>query len=206
MSRGDGGGRAAGPEAWLQAGLARHRAAIDRLEGEPLLRLADLVGLLHRVLARGGKVLACGNGGSAADAQHLVAELVGRYRDERPALAATALTADGAVLTCVANDYDFERLFSRQIEALGRPGDLLIAISTSGRSPNVVRALETASRLGLETAALLGRDGGEARARAALAIVVPDEETARIQECHGLMIHLACEALDRLLASSGAKP
>jgi D-sedoheptulose 7-phosphate isomerase len=106
------------------------------------------------------------------------------------------------VLTCVANDYDFERLFSRQIEALGRPGDLLIAISTSGRSPNVVRALETASRLGLETAALLGRDGGEARARAALAIVVPDEETARIQECHGLMIHLACEALDRLLSSS----
>jgi D-sedoheptulose 7-phosphate isomerase len=200
MKRGDDGERT-GPEASLRAGLLRHRAAIERLEGEPLRQLAAFVRLLHRVLTRGGKVLACGNGGSAADAQHLVAELVGRYKEERPALAAAALTADGAVLTCVANDYRFERLFARQVEALGRKGDLLVAISTSGRSPNVVQALETASRLGLQTAAFLGRDGGPARACAGLAIVVPDEETARIQECHGLMIHLACEALDRLLAS-----
>jgi D-sedoheptulose 7-phosphate isomerase len=190
----------------LLAGVARHRAAIGKLDGEPLLRLAELVRLLHRVLAGGGKVLACGNGGSAADAQHFVAELVGRYRDERPALAGIALNADGAVLTCVANDYDAERVFARQVEALGRPGDLLLAISTSGRSPNVVRALETAARLGLETAALLGRDGGAARAHSALAIVVQDDETARIQECHGLLIHLACEALDGLLASPRSKP
>lgn len=192
----------ADPREWLLAGVARHRAAIDKLQGEPLQRLAEFVRLLHRVLLRGGKVLVCGNGGSAADAQHFVAELVGRYREERPALAGIALNADGAVLTCVANDYDVERLFARQVEALGRPGDLLVAISTSGRSPDVVRALETARRLGLETAALLGRDGGPARAHAGCAIVVPDEETARIQECHGLMIHLACEALDRLLTAA----
>jgi D-sedoheptulose 7-phosphate isomerase len=202
MRRGDDGDPDGVLEERLLAGVARHRAAIEKLDGEPLRRLADLVRLLHRVLARGGKVLACGNGGSAADAQHFVAELVGRYRDERPALAGIALGADGAVLTCVVNDYDAERLFARQVEALGRPGDLLLAISTSGRSPNVVRALETASRLGLETAALLGRDGGAARSRAGLAVVVPDEETARVQECHGLMIHLVCEALDRLLASA----
>jgi D-sedoheptulose 7-phosphate isomerase len=203
MGRDGDGERTAHLESGLRDGLVRHRAAIDRLEGEPLRDLASLVHLLHRVLTHGGKVLACGNGGSAADAQHLAGELVGRYRDERPALAAVALTADGAVLTCIANDYDFDRLFARQVEALGRPGDLLVAISTSGRSPNVLRALETASRLGLETAALLGRDGGPARALARLPIVVPHEETARIQECHGLMIHLACEALDRLLAPRG---
>src|SRR5262245_4810332 len=100
----------------LRDGLARHRAAIEKLSGEPLQRLADFVVLLHRVLRRGGKVLACGNGGSAADAQHLVAELVGRYKEERPALAAVALNADGAVITCLANDYDVERLFARQVE------------------------------------------------------------------------------------------
>lgn len=183
----------------LRRGLERHRQVIDGLEGEPLQRLADLVRLTHRTLASGGKVLACGNGGSASDAQHFVAELVGRYRDERPALAAVALNADGAVLTCLANDYDYERVFARQVEALGRPRDLLVAISTSGRSPNVLRALETARRRGLATAALLGRDGGEARPLADLPLVVPGDETARIQEAHALLIHLLCESLDRLL-------
>lgn len=143
--------------------------------------------------------MACGNGGSAADAQHLASELVGRYLKERGPLGAIALAADGSILTCLSNDYAFETVFARQIEAVGRPGDLLLALSTSGRSPNILEALRTARALGLETAALLGRDGGPARALASLAIVVPSNETARIQECHGLMIHLLCEALDALL-------
>ncbi len=188
----------------LRRGLERHREVIDGLAGEPLTRLFDLVHLTHRTLAAGGKILACGNGGSASDAQHFVAELVGRYRDERPALAAVALNTDGAVLTCIANDYDYDRVFARQVEALGRPRDLLLAISTSGRSPNVLRALETARARGLATAALLGRDGGPAVPLADLALVVEAGETARIQEAHALLIHLLCEALDRLLGTPAA--
>jgi len=180
---------------------------MERLGTGPALdRLAELILLLHDVLSRGGKVLACGNGGSAADAQHFAAELVGRYKDERPALAAVALTSDGAVLTCLANDYDYDRVFARQVEALGRPGDLLLGISTSGRSPNVVRALETARARGLKTAALLGRDGGPALAHADVAVIVADEETARIQEGHALLIHLLCEALDETIAARGGRP
>ena len=190
--------------ACLRRGYERHLACMARLQGEPLAGLRRLVLLMETTLAGGGKVLACGNGGSASDAQHLVAELVGRYLKERRALPAVALNADGSVLTCLSNDYDYERVFARQVEALGRPGDLLLAISTSGRSPNIVRVLKVSRDLGLRTAALLGRDGGPALAEAELSIVVPSQETARIQECHGLMIHLMCEALDLLLESKGS--
>ena len=189
----------------LVAGLARHRACIDRLEGAPLERLADLIEMTHAVLRAGGKVLACGNGGSASDAQHFVAELVGRYLEERQPWPAVALNADGAVLTCLANDYDYERVFARQVEALGRPGDLLVGISTSGKSPSIVRALEVGRQRGLRTAALLGRDGGAALAHAEIGIVVPVSETARIQEAHGLLIHLLCEGLDRALAGESGR-
>jgi D-sedoheptulose 7-phosphate isomerase len=161
--------------------------------------LEELVRLVHVTLERKGKVLACGNGGSASDAQHFAAELVGRYCEERTPLPALALNADGSILTCLSNDYGYEHVFARQIAAHGRPGDLLLAISTTGRSPNIVRALEAGRAQGLETAALLGRDGGPARALASLVILVPDQETARIQECHGLMLHLLCEGLDLLL-------
>jgi len=181
------------------AAYDRHLACVARLQGGPLRRLEDLIRLVHGTLTRGGKVLACGNGGSASDAQHFAAELVGRYRVERRALPAVALNADGSVLTCLANDYDYEHVFSRQVEALGRPEDLLLVVSTSGRSPNVVRALEAARRLGLKTVALLGRDGGPALKAASLAVVVPDDETARIQECHALLIHMICEGIDLLL-------
>jgi len=187
----------------FEEGVSRHLAAVALLQGAPLAGLEQLTDTVHRTLVGGGKVLACGNGGSAADAQHFVAELVGRYLEERRALAAVALNTDAAVLTCLSNDYDYERVFSRQVEALGRPGDVFIGITTSGRSPNILRALETAGRLGLATAALLGRDGGPALALAGLAIVVPSNETARIQECHGLMIHLMCEALDQRLREDG---
>jgi D-sedoheptulose 7-phosphate isomerase len=186
-------------EECVRRGFDRHRAAMERLgQGPALEQLRRLVFTTHRILAAGGKILACGNGGSAADAQHFAAELVGRYHEERPALAAVALTSDGAILTCLANDYEYDRVFARQVEALGRPGDLLLAISTSGRSPSVLRALETARTRGLATAALLGRDGGSALPLADVAVVVDDEETARIQEGHAVLIHLLCEALDRL--------
>lgn len=180
-------------------GLQRHEEAVGLLRGAPLRALERLVGEMHRTLAAGGKILACGNGGSASDAQHLAAELVGRYLSERRPFAAVALNADTSILTCVANDYSFERVFARQVEALGRPGDLLLAISTSGKSPNILEALRAGSRFGLPTAALLGRDGGPAGLLADLSVVVPAQETARIQECHALMIHLLCEALDTLV-------
>jgi len=183
----------------FEAGLGRHLAAIDEMRGEPILLLERLTREIHQTLKSGGKVLACGNGGSASDAQHFVAELVGRYLEERRALAAIALNTDTSVLTCISNDYSYDRVFARQVEALGRPGDLLLAITTSGRSPNILEALRTSANLKMKSAALLGRDGGPARALAGLAIVVPSHETARIQECHGLMIHLLCEALDRLI-------
>ena len=183
----------------LRRGYDRHMACALRLQGEPLELLEKLVRLVHRTLERKGKVLACGNGGSASDAQHFAAELVGRYLEERTPLPALALNADGSILTCLSNDYGYEHVFARQVVAYGRPGDLLLAISTTGRSPNIVRALEAARAQGLETAAFLGRDGGPAGALTSLAIVVPDQETARIQECHGLMLHLLCEGLDLLI-------
>jgi phosphoheptose isomerase len=195
----------AGLSASLRGGYQRHIACVERLENGSLEQLERLVVLVHETFKRGGKLLACGNGGSASDAQHLVAELVGRYVEERRALPAIALNTDVAVLTSVANDYSFENVFVRQVQALGAPGDLFLAISTSGRSPNIVAGLSEARGRGLRTAALLGRDGGPAVREAELAIVVPDQETARIQECHALMIHLLCEGIDRLLRDEAGR-
>jgi D-sedoheptulose 7-phosphate isomerase len=147
-------------------------------------------------LRSGRKILLFGNGGSAADAQHLAAELVNRYRRARPALAALALTTDTSILTAIANDASFEEVFSRQIEALGEPGDVAIAISTSGRSPNVVRAVETARRLGLRTIGLLGRDGGLVAPLVDVPLIVPAEETPRIQEVHITLGHILCDLIE----------
>lgn len=153
----------------------------------------------HHCLGHGHKIFACGNGGSAADAQHLVAELVGRFRDERRALAAIALTADTAILTAVANDYGYERVFARQIEALAGEGDLLFAISTSGNSANVVQAAQTARGRGCGVVAFTGAAGGKLAAHADLLIRAPSPVTARIQEVHTLCIHAIAESLDSLL-------
>jgi phosphoheptose isomerase len=166
------------------------------------LRVAVLeaVGILAEVFARGGKLLVCGNGGSAAEAQHLVGELVGRFKAQaRPALPALALCADSAVLTAWTNDFGFETVFARQVEALGQPGDALLALSTSGRSSNVVRAFETARRRRLRTIALLGRDGGDVAPLADTAIIVPSADTQHIQEVHLVLIHLLCELLETRL-------
>lgn len=157
--------------------------------------------LLAASLRGGGKLLVCGNGGSAADAQHFSAELLGRYERERDGLPAIALHADTSTVTAVANDYGYEQVFARQVRALGRPGDVLLAISTSGNSPGILRALEAAKQAGLGVVALTGRDGGALAPLlrpADIEIRVPAQVTARIQEVHILVLHCLCELIDEL--------
>lgn len=172
----------------------RAHDAVKRIDPAPLLAAADCIG---RAVGGDGKLLAFGNGGSAADAQHVAAELVGRFVRERKALAAVALTTDTSILTSIANDYSYDRVFARQVEALGRPGDVALGISTSGGSASVVAALETARRLGLTTIALTGRDGGAAGAAAQIHINVPHQSTARVQEVHCTILHIICELVER---------
>jgi D-sedoheptulose 7-phosphate isomerase len=156
--------------------------------------------LISDCLAAGGKLLLFGNGGSAADAQHLAAEFVGRFVVERPGLAAIALTTDSSILTAVANDYGFERVFSRQIEALARPGDVAIGISTSGNSPNVIEAVNKAKEQNLKTIGLVGKDGGALAGCVDLAITVSSTNTARVQECHIAIGHILCELVENELS------
>jgi D-sedoheptulose 7-phosphate isomerase len=151
---------------------------------------------LADALQAGGKVLVFGNGGSASDAQHLAAELVGRFMKERAAMPALALTVDTSILTAIANDYSYKQVFVRQIEALGRPGDVALGISTSGESPNVVAALKTARARGLKTIALTGRDGGAVGQAADIHVNVPDQNTARVQEVHRTLLHVICEVIE----------
>ena len=152
---------------------------------------------LQAAFAKGGQLLVFGNGGSALDAQHFAAELVGRFSRERRALAAIALTTDTSIITSVANDYSYDKVFTRQIEALGRRGDVAWGISTSGASRNVLEALQFAKSRGLSTIALTGRDGGSIGAAADLHLNVPHQVTARIQEVHRTLIHAVCELVER---------
>ncbi len=151
--------------------------------------------LLER-LHKGGTIYFCGNGGSAADAQHLAAELVGRFKRERRALASVALSTDSSVLTCVGNDYSFDEIFSRQVEALVRQGDVLVGISTSGNSRNVLRGIQAAKQQGAITVGLIGNDGGELANQCDHALIIPSANTARIQEMHILIGHILCELID----------
>ena len=150
-------------------------------------------------LADGKSILVFGNGGSAADAQHFAAELVVRYERDRPARSAVALTTDASILTAAGNDTGFDRVFARQVEALGRPGDIALAITTSGGSPNVVKAIEAANARGLVTVALTGRDGGEAGKIARLHVNVAEDRTALVQEVHITVLHTWCELIDEAL-------
>ena len=152
--------------------------------------------MLAAVLRAGGRVFIFGNGGSAADAQHLAAEFVNRFQVERPPLAALALTTDTSILTAVANDYDFSEVFAKQLRALGRPGDVAWGISTSGGSPNVIQALKTARELGLKTLAVCGRDGGEMAPLADVALIVRSRNTPRVQEVHITIGHVLCDLVD----------
>jgi len=165
-------------------------------------RIVQAAEHLAERLRQGGKILACGNGGSAADAQHFAAELVNRFEIERPGLPAIALTTDSSALTSIANDYAFEQIFARQVRALGRRGDVLLAISTSGHSPNVLAAINAARELGMVTVALTGRDGGRMASQLdgeSLEIRVAANATARIQEVHILIIHCLCDLVDQRL-------
>ncbi len=189
---------------------------IERIQGhfEQSARLKlDTAGLLAVPIARAadrilqcvmsdGKVLACGNGGSAADSQHFAAEMVNRFEQERPGLAAIALTTDTSVLTSIANDYAYQQVFARQVSALGHPGDVLLAISTSGNSDSVVRAAQAARQRDMSVIALTGRDGGnlaEQMSDSDILICVPADNTARIQEIHLLTIHCLCDVVDSVL-------
>jgi D-sedoheptulose 7-phosphate isomerase len=157
-----------------------------------LPEIVEAANLILASLRAGGKVIAFGNGGSAAEAEHFIAELVGRYRLERSPLAAISLTTDSAVLTSIGNDYGFEQIFSRQLSAIGKPGDIAIAMSTSGNSPNVLAALESARTIGLATIGLTGKTGGKLRKLVDVCLRAPSDCTARIQEVHTLMVHLIC--------------
>lgn len=174
-------------------------AAHERMAARGTAAIAAAADTITTALRAGNKVLAFGNGGSAADAQHFAAELVVRYERNRPPRAAVALTTDTSVLTAMANDIDFSQVFVRQIEALGKPGDVAFAITTSGQSANVVRALERAKMLGLKTIALTGGSGGDAGQLADVHVNVAGERTAAAQEVHTTVMHILCELIDEAL-------
>lgn len=178
--------------------IASHRNVLDRL-GSLNSQVECAGGLMTSTLAGGGKLLFCGNGGSAADSQHIAAELTGRFIKDRRPLAALALSTDTSAITCISNDYSYDEVFARQVQGLGRADDCLIGISTSGNSRNVIRAAEEAKALGMAVICLLGRDGGTLKALSDVAIVVPDEVTARIQEMHILIGHTLCGLIEQSL-------
>ena len=186
----------------VRAELTEHIELVRRVSEELVEPIERLGAMVSETLRAGGKILFCGNGGSAADAQHLAAEYVVRFARERRPLPAIALTTDTSVLTAAANDDGFETVFARQVLALGRRGDLLVLHSTSGTSPNLLAAADAARELGAATAALLARDGGALRERVDLAIVVPTSSPARAQELHITIGHVVCELVDRAFASS----
>ena len=171
--------------------------------------IAAAVGALLMCVTGGGKVMACGNGGSAADAQHFAAEFVGRFERERPELGAIALSTDSSILTAIANDYHFDQIFSKQVRALGQPGDVLLAISTSGNSRNVLAAIEAAHERDLIVVALTGKGGGKIAQvvrETDVHVCVPHERTARIQEVHLLVLHCLCDGVDSQLLGEQENP
>jgi D-sedoheptulose 7-phosphate isomerase len=191
-------------ESLIDQAFAETIAAHGRTRRENQAALPAAAAALVTALGAGRKVLVCGNGGSAADAQHFVAELVGRFARERHAWPALALSADTSVLTAVGNDYGFDRVFARQVEAHGAAGDVLVGISTSGVSLNVLRAMEAARARGLVTIGLTGGDGGSLGTLADHLLVVPSPSTARIQEVHIMLLHVLCDLVERELVDSDA--
>jgi D-sedoheptulose 7-phosphate isomerase len=185
-------------ELW-QRELQEHQQTVEATAHSAAQSFGALVSILERSVRRGGKILLFGNGGSASDAQHITAELVVRYKADRLPIAALALTTDAATLTACGNDLGFERIFERQVEALGRKGDVAFALSTSGRSANVLRGLRQARAMGLHTVGLTGGIGGDMRELCDAIVVVPTSVTARIQELHITIGHMVCKALEERL-------
>ncbi len=182
--------------------LSEHQQLFAKLETLNA-GVADAIEACTKALTNGGKIMFCGNGGSAADSQHLAAEFTGRFIKDRRPLAAIALSTDTSALTCISNDYSFNEVFSRQVEGLGNRADCLLGISTSGNSPNVIEAIKTAKSKGIFTIGLLGRDGGKLKELCDLAIVVPSNTTARIQEAHILIGHSICGGVETALGLVG---
>ncbi|SFV61719.1 Phosphoheptose isomerase 1 [hydrothermal vent metagenome] len=180
----------------IEEELNAHKKTIEKTIEVMIPQIKEASELIIKTLKNGNKVLLCGNGGSAGDAQHIAAELTGRYKTERKALAGIALTTDSSALTAISNDYGYDRVFDRQVEALAREGDLLIAISTSGNSMNIMSALAVAKLLGCKTIGLSGNDGGEMNRLCHLNLIVPSNDTPRIQEMHILIGHILCQAVD----------
>ncbi|MFZ2950334.1 MAG: D-sedoheptulose 7-phosphate isomerase [Desulfuromonadaceae bacterium] len=179
--------------------LAAHRDVIARVERELPPLISEMTTLLVETFNSGGKLLVMGNGGSAADAQHFVAEIVGRFKMERRGLPAIALSTDTSILTAIGNDYGFDKVFHRQVEALALPGDLIVGISTSGNSSNVLQALQLAREKGCRTVGLLGKDGGSIKDLCDLALIVPTDDTPRVQEGHITIIHIVCDLLEKAM-------
>lgn len=191
--------------------IAEQRAIAELLEGSNVIRqtafslsgkIVDVAEHIIATLQHGGKVMTCGNGGSAADAQHFVSELVGRFRRQRPGWSAIALTVDPSVLTSLSNDYGFEQVFARQVQAIGRPGDVLVAISTSGSSKNVLAAVEVASALGIRTVGLTGEGRSKLGELVDHHLAIPSSNTAFIQQAHMAVLHVLCEFVEERLAGN----
>ena len=180
----------------IKSELQAHKETIDKTIEVMVPSIEKASELVSQTLQNGHKVLLCGNGGSAADAQHIAAELTGRYKIERKGLPGIALTTDTSALTAIGNDYGYNRIFDRQVEALANKGDLLIGISTSGNSANVISALKLAKEMGCTTLGMSGRDGGAMNEVCTLNLVVPSSDTPRIQEMHILIGHIICQAVD----------
>ena len=185
----------------LEKQLKLHQEILEKTVRQSSGLIETIISLMVDCFRRGNKVMLCGNGGSAADAQHFAAEIIGRFKLERRALPAIALTTDTSILTALGNDYGFDRIFARQVEGLAQAGDLVVGISTSGNSPNVFAAMEKARELGCRTIGLLGKDGGTIQEQADLALIVPSVDTPRIQEGHLTIIHIICDLVEKRLFS-----
>lgn len=184
---------------FFQEEMTEHIAVAQKVQESMYEDFYKLCQMCLTTIRSGNKILFFGNGGSAADSQHLATELTVRYKQNRPAIAALALTTDTSALTAIGNDYDFTHLFSRQIEAIGQPGDIAIGITTSGKSPNVIKAFQTAKSLGIKTVGLSGKDGGDLHDLADLLIIIPSQTTSRIQEMHITLGQMLCGALEKAL-------
>lgn len=184
-------------QSFIAKQLQEHLALFQKIETELTAPIAELAERLIETFRIGNKLLIMGNGGSAADAQHFAGEIVSRFRMERPALPAIALSTDTSILTAIGNDYGFERIFSRQVEALAVPGDAVIGLSTSGNSPNVQKALEVARQAGCTTIGLLGKDGGSIKSVCDVPLIIPSNDTPRVQEGHITVIHILCDLIEQ---------
>lgn len=179
------------------ASIQDHLRLASTFPGEHVEAIVAIARVMIDCARHDGTILWCGNGGSAADSQHLAAELIGRFKRERRAIRSVALTTDTSILTCLGNDYSFADIFARQVEALARKGDVVVGISTSGNSENVLRALQKAQSLGATTVGLLGRDGGKIKSASHHVLIVPSDDTARIQEMHIMAGHIVCDLLEQ---------